>query len=202
MSKSKLKKILPELPFYWMYKEKVLDIIGNPQNAILKLVEEEKIKGSVLNIGCGTGDNALTLAKNNIEVTCIDLSENSINAALEKANEHNLNATFEVGDFFDLNHNGKKFDTVIDTGLFHILNKGDRLWYVLNLMEILRPGGTYFLLCFNVHEPGISGPKRISRMDIYESFKEGWEIESIAETIFENKTGNAKAWLATVLRID
>ena len=156
----------------------------------------------VLNIGCGTGDNALMLAKNNLEVTCIDLSEDFIKIALEKANKYYLSGTFIAGDILDLNHDGKKFDTIIDSGLFHTLNKGDRLWYVLNLMEILRPGGTYYLLCFNDFEPGISGPKRISRMDIYELFKEGWEIKSINETIFENKMGNAKAWLATILRID
>ena len=202
MSKSKRKKIFPELPFYWMIKEKKQDIIGRPQNAILQLIKDESIKGSVLNLGCGTADDALTLSMNNIEVTCIDLSEDSIKIALEKANEYYLGGTFIVGDFFDLNRNEKKFDTVIDTGLFHTLNKGDRLWYVLNLMEILRPGGTYYLLCFNDLEPGISGPKRISRMDIYNLFKEGWEIKSINETSFENKMGNAKAWLVTILRID
>jgi hypothetical protein len=55
------------------------------------------------------------------------------------------------------------FDSVIDSGLFHVFSDEDRQRYVEGLVTVLKPGGRLFLLCFSDEEPGTQGPRRVSR---------------------------------------
>ncbi len=51
----------------------------------------------------------------------------------------------------------ERFDTVIDSGLFHIFSDDDRQRYVNGLASVLNPGGRLYLLCFSDEEPGTNG---------------------------------------------
>src|SRR5882672_11692980 len=71
---------------------------GRPQSALVELVDRWEIRGSVLEIDCGTGDNVLYLAEHGHEAWGIDSVPLAIHRAKEKAARRRLQAVFQVGD--------------------------------------------------------------------------------------------------------
>jgi SAM-dependent methyltransferase len=137
----------------------------------------DRITGSALDAGCGTGGNALLFASRGRKVTGLDFIEEAINRARRKAGERGLSATFLVRDALALQDLPEVLDSVIDSGLFHVFSDEDRKRYVEGLMSVLRPGGRLFLLCFSDEEPGTQGPRRVSQKGLHAAFAEGWVIE-------------------------
>src|SRR4051812_30188409 len=91
--------------------------IGRPQRAFLDVADH--ITGSILDVGCGTGENALFFASRGHKVTGIDFLEEPILRAKRKAAERALSVTFLVKDALSLKDWTERFDSVIDCGLFH-----------------------------------------------------------------------------------
>jgi SAM-dependent methyltransferase len=175
--------------------------IGRPQQEFVRLEESGVISGDVLDVGCGTGENALFFAGHGHTAWGVDTAPTAIAIARKKAEERHLSATFLISDALNLNRIGRTFDTVIDSGLFHTLSDLERPCFVRNLSDIVKPGGTYFMLAFSDLEPGGYGPRRITKQEIRETFSGGWKIEFIRPAVFENriKPEGAKAWLSAIV---
>jgi cyclopropane fatty-acyl-phospholipid synthase-like methyltransferase len=182
--------------------------IGRPQQAFLDVAD--RITGSVLDAGCGTGDTALFFASLGHKVTGIDFIEEAITRARRKAAERSLAATFLVMDALALKDLPEVFDSVIDSGLFHVFSDEDGRRYVEGLASVLRPGGRLFLLCFSDEEPGTQGPRRVSKQALHDAFAQGWVIESVEPTRAEVRPdlkdltfseGGPKAWFVVVRRV-
>src|SRR4051794_3691827 len=169
--------------FESMYSGKAPWDIGKPQKPFLDVADQ--ITGSILDAGCGTGENALFFASRGHKVTGIDFLEAPIQRARGKAAERGLTATFLVMNALALKELPEVFATVIDSGLFHVFNDDDRRRYVEGLASVLKPGGKLFLLCFSDEEPGTQGPKRVSKEQLHEAFAKGWSIVSIEPSRFE-----------------
>lgn len=183
--------------------------IGRPQRTLLDVAD--KITGSVLDAGCGTGENALFFASRGQKVTGIDFLAEPINLAKQKAAERGLTATFLVMDALALKELPEVFDNVIDSGLFHVFSDDDRRRYVEGLASVLKPGGRLFLLCFSDAEPGDQGPRRVTKKEIEDTFAEDWVIESIEPSEYEVRPdpkdisfseGGPKAWIVVVRRVE
>ena len=182
--------------------------IGRPQKAFLDVAD--RITGSVLDAGCGTGENALFFAGRGQKVTGIDFLAEPITRAKKKAAERGVTATFLVMDALALKDLPEVFDSVIDSGLFHVFNNEDRRRYVEGLATVLKPGGRLFLPCFSDEEPGMQGPRRVSKKELHAAFAEGWSIESIERSRYEVRPdlkdisfseGGPKAWFVVVRRL-
>jgi SAM-dependent methyltransferase len=176
--------------------------IGHPQPAFSALAESGLVVGRVLDIGCGTGEHALMAAEIGLDVTGIDSSPRAIQLAEQKARERDLHPRFLVADALELASRNEHYDTVLDCGLFHVFDDGDRARFVRSLHSAVVPGGRYCMLCFSDQEPGDWGPRRVSRAEIEESFADGWRIESLEPARLEitiNPEG-ARAWLSVVTR--
>lgn len=174
--------------------------IGRPQKEFVELVRRGEITGSVLDIGCGTGEHALFFAGEGYEVWGIDSAPLAIRKAQEKAEGRGLPVHFLVLNALDLSRLNRTFDNATDSGLFHTLSDEDRPIFVDNLAAILSPAGKYFMLCFSDREPGGYGPRRITKSEIQESFQEGWAINYIRPAIFESRTRaeGPRAWLSSI----
>ena len=174
--------------------------IGRPQKEFVELVRRGEITGSVLDIGCGTGEHALFFAGEGYEVWGIDSAPLAIQKAQEKAAERGLSVNFLVLNTLDLGRLNRTFDTVTDSGLFHTLSDEDRPVFVNNLAAILSPAGKYFMLCFSELEPVGYGPRSITKREIQESFRDGWSINYIRPAIFESRTRaeGPRAWLSSI----
>jgi cyclopropane fatty-acyl-phospholipid synthase-like methyltransferase len=140
----------------------------------------------------------------------IDFLAEPITRARRKATERGLVATFFVMDALALKDLPEVFDSVIDSGLFHVFSDDDRKRYVEGLMSVLKPGGRLFLLCFSDEEPGTQGPRRVSQKELHDAFAKGWVVESIEPSRYEVRPhlkdlsfseGGPKAWFAVIRRV-
>jgi cyclopropane fatty-acyl-phospholipid synthase-like methyltransferase len=181
--------------------------IGKPQKPFSDVADQ--ITGSVLDAGCGTGDTALFLAGRGNTVAGIDFLEEPIRRAKRKAAERGLSVRFLVKDATTLKDWSEQFDSVIDSGLFHVFSDADRRKYVEGLATVLKSGGRLFLLCFSDSEPGTQGPRRISQKELHDAFSSGWKVESITPVQievnpnlkdFSFSEGGPKAWFAMIRR--
>ena len=190
------------------YEDRAPWDIGRPQKAFLNVADW--ITGSILDAGCGTGENALYFAGRGCRVTGIDFLEEPIQRAQRKAAERGVQATFLVKNALALKDLPEVFDSVIDSGLFHVFSDDDRKRYVEGLATVLKPGGRLFLICFSDEEPGTHGPRRLSKKELHDAFAQGWVIESIEPSRFEVRPdlkdlafseGGPMAWFAVVQRM-
>lgn len=177
--------------------------IGHPQKEIVALAEAGEIKGSVLDAGCGTGEHVLYFAGRGQQSWGIDFAPSAIEKAKQKARDRKLDVAFRVADALTLGELGKKFDNIIDCGLFHCFSDSDRTRYAKSLSQALVPGGKYFMLCFSEHESAEwGGPRRVTQQEIRDTFRidDSWHINFIREALFETNfhPKGGKAWLVGV----
>jgi SAM-dependent methyltransferase len=175
--------------------------IGRPQPAFLRLADRGLLSGRLLDAGCGTGEHVLLAAAHGADATGVDISPRAIERARAKAAERGLPARFEVANVLRLGQLGMTFDTVIDSGVFHVFDD-DRARYVTSLAAALRPGGHCYLICFSDRQPGGWGPRRVSQDELRAAFGDGWSVTSIEADNFEVNPGmpapTVQAWLATI----
>ena len=184
--------------FSRIYKSNPPWDIGRPQKAFKRLSKELKVNGRMLDVGCGTGENALMFAKLGFDIIGIDYVNYAINEAIDKAKKRGINAKFYTMNALELTNFGQKFDIVIDSGLFHTFSNSERILFRTSLSNVLAVNGTYYILCFSNIEPPGFGPRRIHKEELYDTFKDNWNVISIKPEIFESTFGDAHAWFAKI----
>jgi len=181
--------------------------IGRPQPEFERLVDAGAIAGRVIDVGCGTGENALMAAAHGLEVVGVDVSQAAVERAQAKADERGLAADFRVWDALKLKRLVEQvgvFDNAIDSGVFHTFSDEDRPRYVSGVASAVRPGGRLFLMCFSEREPEWGGPRRVTQAEIRAAFsaERGWSVDEIRAARFatNHPGGGSHAWLATMRR--
>ena len=178
--------------------------IGRPQPAVVRLAAGGGFTGTVLDVGCGTGDNALHLAAHGLSVLGIDVAETALSIARRKADARGLSVEFAVADAFHLDRLRRRFRTVLDCGMFHTCDGGERPAYVASLATVTEPGAVLYVLCFS-DEGADAGPHPVSRDDLTAAFapSTAWQVVAIdparIHTRFHGDDG-APAWLARIER--
>lgn len=177
--------------------------IGRPQPALAALVEAGEVTGRVLDVGCGTGELALLAEARGLDVTGVDSSPRAIAMARQKAADRGITGVrFEVGDALDLAVLGAMFDTVLDSGVFHVFDDADRARYVESIRQVAVLGARYHLLVFSDATPGDWGPRRVRRSELEAAFAHGWELRTVEAATFEVTLPGVTvhAWRATAVR--
>lgn len=196
--------------------------IGRPQPVFVRLVEAGEIAGRVIDVGCGTGENALMAAAHGLEVVGIDVAATAVALARLKATERGLAersvaVDFEVWDALELARLAERigaFDSAIDSAIFHTFSDAERPRYAESVAAAVRPGGRLFLMCFSEHEPDWGGPRRVTQAEVRAAFSKerGWAVASIEAARFginkdhpaiglQASAEGAKAWLARIARL-
>ena len=189
--------------FEALYERQAPWDVPAPQPALVRRFAAGEIRGTVLDAGCGTGENALYLAAQGLDVWGVDVADSAIGQARAKARARGLPAgRFLVQDALRLEDLGMKFEAVIDSGLFHALDDRERALYVAGLRRVVRPGGLLHILCFSDQQPGDWGPRRISRAELRAAFARDWKVRRIVAARFVSRmyARGARAWLGTFER--
>jgi len=140
------------------------------------------------------------MVERGFEVVGIDSAPTAIGKARAKANQRRLSTRFEVAEALDLPTPQRPFDTVIDSGLFHVFSDDERVRFRESLISVIHPRGTYLLMCFSEEQPGNWGPRRVTRAEIRSTFESGWRVNYIQPATLATNEGTARAWLASISR--
>jgi SAM-dependent methyltransferase len=171
----------------------------------VRLASKGEFVGAVLDAGCGTGENALHVAALGLSVLGIDVAETALAIAREKADDRRIKVEFARVDAFQQERLGRRFETVLDCGLFHTFSSDERARYAASLASVTEHDGTVYVLCFSDDGSNI-GPHPISQEQLRATFNpgNGWKVAAVEperlETRFHDDTG-APAWLGTIKRI-
>lgn len=104
--------------------------------------------GRAIDLGCGSGTNAIALAQNGWQATGVDFAGRAIQMAKRKAQNAGATIDFRVGDVTRLRDVEGPFDLALDMGCFHSLTVSQRLAYLHNLERLLAAGGFWLLYGF------------------------------------------------------
>jgi len=164
--------------------------IGGPQPAMSALLAGYPPMNPILDVGCGSGDLAISLAQLGLQVTGIDFVEAAITQARAKAGllpaevAHLLD--FQVADALQPSLLRRQFGSVVDSGFLHLLESEECDRFVEDLALTLLPGGRYYLLAFAVEFPMPNLPRQVTAQELRARFtvEKGWNIQDIRPAEF------------------
>jgi SAM-dependent methyltransferase len=147
---------LRRLFFNWMYLRRPPWDTGISPPELIAFISSNP-PGRALDLGCGTGTNAITLARHGWTVTAVDFALRGVIRARKKAALAGVAIDFRVADVTRLDNLEGTFDLILDIGCFHGLSRDGQLAYAENLARFLVPRGTYLMYGF-FRPPGSNGP--------------------------------------------
>lgn len=172
---------------------------GMPDFNLMNMVIQRPIpKCKVLDVGCGTGDNAIWLAQQHFMVTGCDLSQTAIEKAREKASTNDINCSFIVADFLNNRISCSPFGFVFDRGCFHSVDAGEeRRRFAENVALLLEAGGLWLTIAGNADEQGREkGPPQVTARELVAAVEPYCEIISLSASHFgSDQSDPPKAWV-------
>ncbi|MBP2368561.1 class I SAM-dependent methyltransferase [Pseudonocardia parietis] len=159
-------------------------VIGEPQPAVVALADRGELTGRILEPGCGTGEHTVHLTRLGLDVLGTDASPTAIARARDRARDHGVAARFAVTDALDPGDLGR-FDTVLDSALFHVFDPGDQARYARGLAGLVRSGGVVHLLALARTGAAAEFGPVIDAAAIRAAFTGPvWTVEEIASTTY------------------
>lgn len=123
--------------------------MGCPSPELVRFLQRGIIrKASVLELGCGTGADAVYLARHQLDVTALDFSPTAIERARTRAERAGARLCLILEDVFLYNYKGATFELVYDCGFYQYI----RLWELSRLLDLLwrvtKPGSYYLSVSY------------------------------------------------------
>lgn len=154
--------------------------IGEPQPEIAALIEQGRFRGDVLDVGCGEAAVDLYLAERGFTTVGLDLSPTAIELARAEAAKRGLtNASFEVADISAFGGYDGRFNTIVDSTLFHSIPVEAREGYQQSIVRAAAPGASYFVLVFDRAGVPDGPPNPVTEEELREVVSEYWTIDEI-----------------------
>jgi ubiquinone/menaquinone biosynthesis C-methylase UbiE len=154
---------------------------GHPlAQSLRNLVEGNELPalpaGDALELGCGTGDTSIYLAKKGWRVTAVDFVPTPLEKARAKAGAENVN--FVQADVRQLRQNGISgpFRLIVDNGCLHNMNDDDRDAYVREVSAVAAPDARLLVVAFL--PGGRFGVRGIDGAEMQRRFASGWTLLS------------------------
>jgi SAM-dependent methyltransferase len=144
---------------------------GVPSAELIRVLDEGLVRpGMVLEIGCGTGADAVEMVKRGFEVTAVDSSPTAIERARVRAEREDALPRFVLADIFEFAQTAGQFDFIYDAGFYPFIRQYDLGRYLDVLWRVTRPGSLYLTLAGAAGAAGEAaenGPPRVSKRQIY-----------------------------------
>lgn len=159
------------------------------------------VRGAVLDVGCGYGDNTIYLAQRGFGVTGVDISPTALITARRRAADAGVTVTFAVADATTLDGYTDAFDTVVDSGMFHCLDDAGKRHYAAASYRAARAGATLLISCFCDAQP--AGAERalpvvVSEQTVRDTLSGGgWNVASVQpSTLHRTQDDGTEATMA------
>jgi len=168
---------------------------GTPDPVLVEMIESRAIApGNTLEIGCGTGTNAIYLAQYGFDVLGVDISEVAVDRARTRAEGR---CRFEAVDFLAAEPAGGPFEFVFDRGCFHVFDdEGDRARFAQKVAAHLADHGVWLSLIGSTEgAPREQGPPRRSAREVMNAIEPSLEIVQLRSTEFRVYEEQLKSWL-------
>ncbi|MEP7354857.1 MAG: class I SAM-dependent methyltransferase [Acidobacteriota bacterium] len=153
-------------------------------SALTEMVEGEQAvsPGKALDIGCGTGDMSIYLAKHKWDVTAMDFVDAALDRARAKTDSAGVKVHYLRADVTKLSESqvGTGFDLILDGGCLHGLTDPQRQAYVREVSGVARTGTRLILLGFA--EGKRRGPTGFNQPEVERRFASGWRLLSAVVT--------------------
>lgn len=162
---------------------------GHPLGEGLAKVVGELPAGRALEVGCGTGDNCIYLAKHGWTVIGVDYVDSALVKARAKASVAKVEATFVRGDVTKLDSAdvGDNFDLIVDYGCLHSLKGSDLEAYARAVTAVAAPTAQLTIMAF---APGaLLGVPGVTSDEVGRLFADGWQQLSSVEEITTGRRG-------------
>ncbi|AKN16958.1 thiopurine S-methyltransferase (tpmt) superfamily protein [Mycobacterium haemophilum DSM 44634] len=164
--------------------------IGEPQPEITALIRDGKIRSDVLDAGCGVAELSLALAAHGHTVVGIDVSASAIARAKQAAKDRGVEtAAFVQDDIASFTGYDGRFNTIIDSTLFHSLPVEARDGYIRSVYRAAAPGASYYVLVFAPAAfpfpdgalPADSAPipNHVTEQELREAVARCWEVDDV-----------------------
>lgn len=151
---------------------------GLPSRELANVLQEYEIPpGRALELGCGTGTNAIWLAQLGFDVTAVDVAPNALRIARDKATTAGVAVTWIEADAQNFGSGREPFDFVFDRGCYHCCRRTDLQGYVHTLKNVTHIGTKFLCLCGNIGEQSDSGIPRVAEDEIRREL--GWLFEFV-----------------------
>ena len=154
--------------------------IGEPQPEIAALIEQGKFRGDVLDVGCGEAAVDLYLAERGFTTVGLDLSPTAVELARAEAAKRGLtNAGFEVADISAFGGYDGRFNTIVDSTLFHSIPVEAREGYQQSILRAAAPGASYFALVFDRAAVAEGPINAVTEDELREVVARYWAVDDI-----------------------
>ena len=204
MSESSETKPLTLLDWDAMYREGTPSWeTGCPSQELVRVLDEGLVPpGTTLEVGCGTGADAVYLARQGFEVTAVDASPQAIERARHRARLEAAPVCFLLADVFELDQPADPFDFIYDAGFYHFIRQADLDRYLDLLWRTTRPGSFYLALIGRTGEKHEGGPPQVSRDQIRLELGRLFEFIHLRHFQFEspNRAQGYRGWSCLMKR--
>lgn len=162
---------------------------GLPSRELVRTLAEQRVLPCrTLELGCGTGTNAVYLASEGFDVTAVDISPLAIHRAQERARASGVNVRFILADLREFRPE-RPFDFVFDRGCYHSVREELLAEYLQLVQQATRAGSRFLVLTGNANEPREHGPPALREEEIRRELGELFEVEWIREMRFQDAGG-------------
>ena len=181
--------------------------VGGPQPALVSLLAELPPASPVLDLGCGSGDLAVFLARGGLDVLGVDFVDAAIEEARRKAaalaDGTAGSLEFRVADALRPSRLGRRFGAIVDSGFFHLFTPEECDRLVDEVAAALLPGGRYYLHAFATEFPVPNVPRAVTPDEVRARFTaaNGWRVLEVRSAEFLSRVAPVPATVACVERI-
>ena len=157
---------------------------------LARVLEEYGLQpGRALELGCGSGTNAVYLAQQGFEVTAVDCSESALAIAERKAKAIGVSVRWIAADVQDFGAGHEPFNFVFDRGCYHCCRRVDLDGYLATHHRLTRPGTWCLVLAGNPNDGTEGGPPRVPAAELLREFDPLYRLIQLREMHFEDPGG-------------
>lgn len=153
-----------------------------------------------IELGCGTGTNAVYLAEKGWEVTAVDFAPRALERAKLRASEaqnEGLIAApsqpprFVLGDVTHLDAVTGPFDFLFDRACYHCVRRAGQLGgYLATVRRLTESGSRLLIIAGNPDAGEAGGPPKVTAAELIGDFEKFCRIERLASVRFEEADGS------------